>query len=87
VPLIFTTYLLSRKATIVVTVTGETAFSDDLRLTDLSRTDITVSELPDIGWPKRPGKYYVKLILDEDAKKTVVSSRGNAVSWRESFCL
>ncbi|KAF8510431.1 hypothetical protein JB92DRAFT_439283 [Gautieria morchelliformis] len=33
---------------------------------------------------KRPGKYYVKLFVDEDVK-TAVAARGNAASWDESF--
>ena len=42
---------------------------------------------PNVGLYKRPGKYYVKLFLDKDIKKTAVAARGNVASWNEAFYL
>jgi hypothetical protein len=39
------------------------------------------------SWRKRPGKYYLKLIVDEDVKKTAVAERGNTPSWTEPIYL
>ncbi|KAN0107633.1 hypothetical protein V8E52_009952, partial [Russula decolorans] len=48
-------------------------------------TGITCNDLPDVGLRKRPGKYYVKLFVDKDIKKTAVAARGNVASWNEAF--
>jgi hypothetical protein len=53
-----------------------------------STTDLKCNHLPNVTlFGKRLGKYYVKLIVDEDAKKTAVAERGNAALWKESFYL
>jgi hypothetical protein len=39
--------------------------------------DIQANGLPDVGWPKRVGKYYVELTLGQNNKKTALAARGN----------
>lgn len=53
-----------------------------------SKTGLKCSHLPNVGlFCKRPGKYYVKLFVDRDVKKTAVSAKGNTASWNDSFYL
>jgi len=52
-----------------------------------SGPDIKCSQLPDIGWTKQPGKFHVKLIVDQEIKETVVAPRSNAPLWNETFDL
>jgi len=40
---------------------------------------------PDVGWPKRAGKYYVTITVREESKQTAVSARSNAPAWNEMF--
>jgi hypothetical protein len=54
-------------------------------MTKFLRTEIKSNELPNVGFPKRPGKYYVKLALGTEARSTAVSARGNAAVWDEKF--
>jgi hypothetical protein len=50
-------------------------------------TGITCNDLPNVGLRKQPGKYYVKLFVDKDIKKTAVAARGYVASWNETFFL
>lgn len=74
--------------TIVVNVDGKLATSLGRRsLVDLCCIDIKARRLPKVGWPKRPGIFYVKLLVDGKVQKTADSARGDVASWTESFSL
>jgi len=47
--------------------------------------DIKAGQLPKVGWPKRPGRFYVKLLVDGEVRKTAESARGDVASWTETL--
>jgi hypothetical protein len=49
--------------------------------------DIECNQLPQIGWPKRPGKFYVRLTVDQEIRETLVSPRVIEHIWTEAFHL
>jgi hypothetical protein len=53
----------------------------------LLRTGINSKKLPNVGFLKRSGRYYVKLALGTDVRKTALSAQGSAVVWDEKFYL
>ena len=53
----------------------------------MMQTGIKSNELSNVGFPKRPGRYYVKLAIGTDVRETALSARGNTVVWDEKFYL
>ena len=54
---------------------------------DFFSVDIKARRLPKVGWLKRPGRFYVKMVVDGKVQKTAVGARGDVASWAETFSL
>jgi hypothetical protein len=48
-------------------------------------TGIKAIGLPKAGYPKSARKFYVKLIVDGEVKKTKIAPRGSAPIWEDTF--
>jgi hypothetical protein len=53
----------------------------------LPGADIECNQLPRVGLPKRTGKFYLRMIVDQEIRKTQVSPRGIEHKWTETFYL
>jgi len=51
----------------------------------LKVTAIKASGLPGVGWPKRPGNYYVTVSIDGISHKTGTTVGDDAPMWNETF--
>jgi hypothetical protein len=70
---------------LVVNIKGKVRISVGHRGYLTVPTDIKGSQLPDVGWRKRSGKFYVKLVVDGHLEHQTVIAKGKTASWMESF--